>query len=92
MTAEQTLSTTRPDGTPDVARFADYDGKTWATVNDSQMFRVNKVQILNPSARGGAYKTVWLARTRQTLRVQADTRKAATEGMVTLLRSRGFTF
>lgn len=91
MPTTHTLSTTGPDGTHDVVRFSVYNDKTWAITNaDTQMFQVNKTQTLNASARGGAYKTVWVAR-RGGLKVTRDTRKDATEAMIRLLRRNGFT-
>lgn len=90
MSTTQTLSTKNPAGEADIAKFDVFDGKTWAIVNGKHMFRVTKTEVGNPSARGGAYTTVWVARGRGHV-VTRDTRKAATEAMVEHLRSKGFT-
>lgn len=68
------------------------NGKTYATVTTDKgtaMIRVEKREVMNASARGGAYKTEWLAVARGH-KFRADTRKAALEAAVASLRARGF--
>lgn len=71
-----------------------YEGReiqsaTVTTERGSAIVLVTKVERLNPSARGGAYRTEWQCSARGR-KVYADTRKAAVEAGVASLRERGW--
>ena len=51
------------------------------------MFRVRKTESLNPSARGGAYRTEWVARARG-VKVYGETRKEAIQKAIVSLSER----